>query len=567
MPETSTIPDSERRIVPRMSIHPWPMQPRKNFDLDYLNQLAASIEKYGILNDLLCRPRAGHDGELEIIGGECRWRAAEMAGKDEVPVKVHDLTDGDALELALVDNMKRKDLSELEECDAFHNAMAQTDERGIPRYASHRELAAKIDVSPGYVEQRLWLRKLTKEGREALAAGRISFKTARVVCGKPATLVESILDVILHPKKHGVWFGGFGYATEPLNAEQTEEVIRSRFVRNLREAPFQLNDAKLLPIKMSETNERTEGGACADCPWNSATAENGAKKRASERFCLNPACFTRKVEIHTAAAVVKAKEGGCRILSEKEADRIMYDSGKLKHDSPFVPLNERPGYEDRNQKIEEKKTPTWEKIVTGEAAPPVVVAIDKNGNVHKLVERKLAVAAAQKNGTAHFLNLSSGGARSAQKDDYDRRQAAERAEQKIKATVALDAVGEVIAKIAAEDLPDGFWAWLLNMGKWHGGSDGVTFVAKRRNLTGSDAHKAIDAEARRMKSVGEKRALAVELLIGRLVKFGGSNDAHFKELAGLYKVDVAAIDKRIREAAKEKKAVKAKDASRHRPVL
>lgn len=559
---TPTPTADERRTVPRNRIFPWPMQPRKNFDLEYLNQLAASITQHGVLNDLICRHRAGQPGEFEIIGGECRWRASELAALEELPIKIREMSDGDALELALVDNMKRKDLTELEECDAFWNAMEQRDEHGQPRYATFAALAAKIDVSADYVEARIKLRKLPKAGRDALAAKRISFTTARVICKVPAASIEKVLEVVLHPSKHDFWDKSPG---DVLDAEEAQGMIHDRFVRTLSGAPFQLNDAKLMPEHTNEGGERIEGGPCSDCPWNSANQQKTEEPRkgrfrgdrGSEKFCLNPACFTKKVERHVAAELVKAKEKGATVLAESETKKIMYDNGALKHSAAYVELTEKPGWEDKNPKVEDKKVPTWKKIVEGEVSVPVVVAVDGKGHVHHLVERKHAIAAAQKNGTAHFLSLSTGGGRSLQGNDYADRQRREREEQKRKAAVAFAVMDELV-KAAALREPADLWPWMIGIAEWHGSSDACQFVMKRRELTGKDHYEAVRKYAQTLGDVGAQRAFALELLCARLVKFSGIGDKHFSGLCKLYDVDAAAIDKAVRADMKEKKKAKAK---------
>jgi ParB/RepB/Spo0J family partition protein len=566
--------------VPRAKIRPSPLNPRKHFDETKLRELGLNLRNNGVINPLTVRVRPGTkeypEAEYELICGEQRWQSSaarahpetgeEMPALAELPILIREMDDAEALEIMLSENMQRRDLTPMEECVGFERALAQCRENGERVYANQAALAEKIGVSRSYVTQRLSLAKLPKKGREALARGELSFYAARVVCGLPAAIVESVLDVVLHPARHNIWIGAVGYVKEVLTAEQAAEVIAERFLRRLTEAPFALDDASLLPVR-EEGGERSEGGACADCPWNSANREDEGegRRRAPEKSCLNVACFRKKTEIHGANQLVLAKERGEEILSNKASAQILSADGELRHNAAYVRLDKKPDRAVRNEKVSEGKVPTWEKIVTGVATPPVVVAQSASGCVVRLVERKHALAAAQKNGTAHFLSLNAGGGRSAQQRDLNSAEAKARAEAQIKTAVSLAAVGAVVEKIAASEVPEEFWAWLADIAAWHGGSDSGNFVVKRRGLAGAHYSEAVAACAKKLKKPAEQRALAAELLVARLVKYSGIADKHFKWLGKIFGVDARAIEKRIRAeaAAKAKeKAVRAKAAEK-----
>ena len=98
-------------------IEPNREQPRKHFDEDALSELADSIETHGIIQPLLVRPLS--DGGYQLIAGERRWRASRMAGLNEIPVVIREMTDSEAMELALVENLQREDLNPIEEAEGF----------------------------------------------------------------------------------------------------------------------------------------------------------------------------------------------------------------------------------------------------------------------------------------------------------------------------------------------------------------------------------------------------------------------------------------------------------------
>ncbi len=115
-------------------IEPDRRQPRKNFDADSLNELAQSISEHGVLQPLLVRPIPA--GGYQLVAGERRWRAARMAGLDEVPAVIRELTDREAAELSLIENLQRKDLNPIEEAKGY--------QRLVDEYAMTQEDVAKV---------------------------------------------------------------------------------------------------------------------------------------------------------------------------------------------------------------------------------------------------------------------------------------------------------------------------------------------------------------------------------------------------------------------------------------
>lgn len=109
----------QTRTVPISKLRANPDQPRRLFDQTALDELVASVQAQGVLTPLLVRPLAGHDDEFEIVAGERRWRAAQQARLHEVPVVIRSLDDRQVLEIGLVENVQREDLSPIEEAQAY----------------------------------------------------------------------------------------------------------------------------------------------------------------------------------------------------------------------------------------------------------------------------------------------------------------------------------------------------------------------------------------------------------------------------------------------------------------
>ena len=113
--------DAHVETLPLHEIEPDPGQPRKTFDQDALGEMAASIAEHGLLHPIAVRPRPR--GGYSIVAGERRWRACRMAGLNEVPVVVKDVSDEQAMELALVENLQREDLDPVEEAAGIRELM------------------------------------------------------------------------------------------------------------------------------------------------------------------------------------------------------------------------------------------------------------------------------------------------------------------------------------------------------------------------------------------------------------------------------------------------------------
>jgi ParB family chromosome partitioning protein len=136
------------RNIPLDRITPNPQQPRMTFDEEALAELAASIREHGVLQPVLVRPAEPH--RYQLVAGERRWRAARLAGLTEVPALVEQLDDDTALEIGIIENLQREDLSPLEEAMIYDR---MTHDHGY----SVRKLAQKLGKDKGYIENRLRL--------------------------------------------------------------------------------------------------------------------------------------------------------------------------------------------------------------------------------------------------------------------------------------------------------------------------------------------------------------------------------------------------------------------------
>ncbi|MCG5054909.1 MAG: ParB/RepB/Spo0J family partition protein [Myxococcales bacterium] len=162
------------RLVPIENLHPGRTQPRKTFDDERLDELAASIRAQGIIQPLLARPRP--EGGFEIVAGERRWRAAGRAGLHEVPVVVRDLSDTEAAEAALVENLQREDLNPIEEARGLDRLIS---EFGYTQDA----LGGRVGKDRSTVANALRLLKLPDKVQAMVVDNRLSMGHARALLG------------------------------------------------------------------------------------------------------------------------------------------------------------------------------------------------------------------------------------------------------------------------------------------------------------------------------------------------------------------------------------------------
>ncbi|HWP63257.1 MAG TPA: ParB/RepB/Spo0J family partition protein [Candidatus Binatia bacterium] len=148
------------RLIPLDRIEPNPDQPRMEFDEASLEELAASIREHGVLQPILVRPR--EQGRYQLVAGERRWRASKRAGLDTIPALIEEIDDDTALEIAIIENLQREDLSPLEEAMLYDRMVR---EHGY----SIRRLAQKLGKDKGYLENRLRLADAPPEIKELVS--------------------------------------------------------------------------------------------------------------------------------------------------------------------------------------------------------------------------------------------------------------------------------------------------------------------------------------------------------------------------------------------------------------
>jgi ParB family chromosome partitioning protein len=182
--------DGTVRALPIEMLEPGPFQPRGPMEPAPLQELADSIREHGVLQPILVRPKPGGDGQsYEIVGGERRWRAAQLVPLHDVPVVVRDLGDREAMAAALVENLQRQDLNALEEAEGYRRLI---DEFHLTQDA----LGQAVGKSRSHVANTMRLLALPERVRELLRDGALSAGHARALLAapNPEALAMQVVD-------------------------------------------------------------------------------------------------------------------------------------------------------------------------------------------------------------------------------------------------------------------------------------------------------------------------------------------------------------------------------------
>lgn len=183
------VPTHRPNQLPIENLGPSPFQPRKNFSTEQVKELAASIKEKGILQPLLVRPQPGSEGNYEIVAGERRWRAAMLANLHQLPVVIRDISDSEALEIAIIENVQRENLSPIEEAGGY--------QRLVEEFGHTQEVIANlVGKSRSHVANLLRLLALPDAVTQMVENGILTMGHARTLVGAEGaiTLAREIAD-------------------------------------------------------------------------------------------------------------------------------------------------------------------------------------------------------------------------------------------------------------------------------------------------------------------------------------------------------------------------------------
>jgi ParB family chromosome partitioning protein len=273
-PNTAT----EYRNLPLNVLTESTTNPRRIFEDVALKELADSIRVQGVLSPLLVRPLTGQS--FEIVAGARRYRAAQIAEAATVPVRIVNLTDAEALEAALVENLIRADVHPMEEANGFFALLALEE----PKYTIE-QIAARTGKSAVFVCARLRLTELTPVIVEAFYREEIGVGHALLLAKLQPAQQEQALPNCFRED----WGGSSGKAKRILlPVRHLQQWIEHNVLLLLKQAPFNKRDAQLVPA----------AGSCVDCPKRTGNNKLLFAEWASdnESQCTDPNCYATKVE-------------------------------------------------------------------------------------------------------------------------------------------------------------------------------------------------------------------------------------------------------------------------------
>lgn len=339
------------------TLAPSKTNPRKDFLESGMKDLMASIKDKGIIQPLIVRKTNMRGGPAkqpfdvyEIVCGERRYRAAKALELAQIPCMVCDMTDQQVIEVQIVENLQRADLTPIEEAKSYEQLHEQY------KY-DWPELAARVGKSQQYVFTRLNLLKLIPGFQKMLSKGelKLSYAEAITQITDPKQQEELLNDIT-------------GYMCMPETVEDLKEQIRDKFLLQLVNAPFPVKDKDL------------QGGACGSC-----LTRTGAKPdlfgdlQGKNDTCQNPKCWADKKKEYEKKALAKYADlvkAGHKVLIGAAAEKAI-SGGQYERET------------DSHYYLKNKTT--WAEALKGTEYKPVI-AIDGKGKKHELISARTAIA-------------------------------------------------------------------------------------------------------------------------------------------------------------------------------
>jgi len=291
--------------IPLVKIRESKTNPRRLFDEAKLAELAENIRQHGVLQPILVRPLPdGEAGMYELVAGARRYRASKLVKRESIPAMVRELTDAQALELQVIENVQRVDVHPLDEAQGYA-ALIQLQ----PNTYTVESIATRVGRSPAYVSGRLRLIQLVSEAKQAFYEDKLTvahaFEIARL---QPNDQRRALQECFPHHRNAGAIFKDKG--AEAVTVRQLRQWTAREIHLDLTNAPFDPQDEKLLP----------SAGACSRCPKQ--TGSNPLlfpeiPRRAS--ICTDRECYRAKVEALVQIRVKPLEEKGEKPLRVSQA--------------------------------------------------------------------------------------------------------------------------------------------------------------------------------------------------------------------------------------------------------
>ena len=260
--------------------------PRKSFDKESIQELADSMNQFGLLQPITVRP----DGDcFELVAGERRLRAAELLKWERIPSIVRNVSDDEVLEIQILENLQREDVSPMDEANAFHSLLKKE---------SLDWLTSRIHKSKKYVSDRLKLTNLNKVGQELLSMNRLPLSHAVLI---------SKLDPAEQIKALDNCFPYVGFEDDDTNSFDEDDICKCTY-DDLKEF---IDDSFIYlakaPFNTEDTLLNQDAGACTDCPFRTTNQQLLFNDITEEDKCTKKSCFDQKTKAHIEQRLKFAK--------------------------------------------------------------------------------------------------------------------------------------------------------------------------------------------------------------------------------------------------------------------
>lgn len=511
-------------------IVPSKTNPRTHFDHAKLLELAESIKISEVHQPILVRPLPADrveetsttttcDGRIrkvrpthELVCGERRYRASGLAMKTTIPAMIRQLTDDQVLEIQLIENLQREDLTEIEEAEGYALLMQHSS-------INADTLGEKIGKSRSYVYARLKLLDLSSECKQAMREGKIDSSRAILIARIPdAKLQAKALEEATKPD----WRG------DVCSVRALQAWLQSNVMLRLENAPFKTTDARLVPA----------AGSCKDCPKRTGANPDLFADVVGADICTDPTCYHGKVDAHRATLVTKAEAKGMRVIEGKEAKEVFpYVNSSMRGYSALGQVrNDCTGNDDEKLTLRE--------LLGKDAPSPVLI---ENPHTKELIE---AVPTEE----AEALLLAKGLIKSTEKqEDIEEKIQRLQEQVKVKTTRAqfkakhnavIDAIRATTDKEALQLLPAAVLrAWFETSAGYVDADDMASWFDMSPESLDEDPETAVAMHVRACSNAALHRALARFMLNDDNMYGNQPKQLVADAMATMLCIDTAAIEK------------------------
>jgi ParB family transcriptional regulator, chromosome partitioning protein len=278
--------------------------PRRTFEERGLRDLADNIQIHGVLQPIVLRPSPeGAEGMYELVAGARRLRASKLAGKNTIPATVRNLTDAEASEVRLVENLQRENIHELDEGIGYRSLMELR-----PDFYTVETIAAQVAKSPAYIRGRISLTELIPAAQTAFYDGRLTVAHALEIARLQARDQErALMECFPGHRNSGSILKD--RKAEVLTIRQLREWIEREIHLDLKHAPFDTEDANLLPAV----------GACSTCPKRTGNNPLLFPEIKNRSLCTDPTCHQAKIQVFVQLRVAPLVKDGQKPIQISES--------------------------------------------------------------------------------------------------------------------------------------------------------------------------------------------------------------------------------------------------------